>query len=168
MYEKMNTNTKLMAKSIPLALLFLLLMTVACQRPRPVPLAPAPAPSTQYQYSEQYVTAYRLNVRSGPSTKDRILAVLKRGEAVQVMQRSGNWLQVRRPPTQQYADGFTQGWVYGAYLTEYQDVISRPNDNKVHNTPPQGWDYTHQQPRSMQQSPAPQPVPQSSGFGDAL
>jgi len=106
---------------IPLALV--LLFAVGCQpRVQPAPMAPPPAPSTTYQYPQEYVTAYRLNVRSGPSTKDRIIAVLKRGEAVQIMDRVNDWLQVRRPPNQQLGD-FTVGWVYGGYITGYEDEI---------------------------------------------
>lgn len=106
-----------------LAALLLPLLIVACQpRVQPAPMAPPPAPSTSYEYPQQYVTAYRLNVRSGPSTKNNIIAVLKRGEAVQIMDRVNDWLKVRRPPHLQQG-GFGEGWVYGGYITGYEDEI---------------------------------------------
>lgn len=157
-------NMIILRQTMLLGLTVALAFALGCQRPRPVPLAPAPAPSTQYQYKEQYVTAYRLNVRSGPSVKDTILAVLKRGEAVQVLGRSGSWIRVKRPPNQQYSGGFREGWVYGAYLTEYQDQIAPPSRPSDHNTPPQGWNY--QQEPSMQAPPPPREQP--SGFGETL
>lgn len=106
-----------------LVLLFLLSMAMGCQQRAPAaPMAPAPAPSTTYEYPEQYVTAYRLNVREGPSTEYQILAVLKRGESVQILDRVNDWLKVRRPP-HVYEGGFVEGWVYGGYITGYEDEI---------------------------------------------
>ncbi len=40
------------------------------------------------------VTARGLNVRSGPSTNDRILGVLHRGDSVQEIGRSNGWVQI--------------------------------------------------------------------------
>lgn len=131
------------------------LVILGCQRRMaPAPMAPPPAPSTTYQYEAQYVTAYRLNVRSGPGTNHRIIAVLKRGEAVQILQRSGNWFLVQRPLEMQAQSGFSQGWVYGGYLTGYQNEIPTTQGVKPQGTQQQQWNV-----------PARQEQP--SGFGDA-
>lgn len=57
----------------------------------------------------KYVTASTLNVRSGPSTKDKIITSVKKNQAVPVTKTSGTWSQVN-------VSGKT-GWVSSKYLT---------------------------------------------------
>ena len=114
--------------------------------PQPHPAPPPPA------YETQYVTAYRLNVRQEPVAGSHILAVLARGELVEILDRSGDWLLVRRPP-QAYSD-FFQGWVYGAYLTGYQDMIAPPRP-KAPSKP------------TLDTEPQTPPSDNESGFDDA-
>lgn len=106
---------------------FVLLATGCVQRVQPVPLAPAPAPGTEYVYRQEFptrqVTATRLNVRQGPATSYGILAVLRHGEPVEVLQRVGNWFMIRRPQGAPLAGGYQEGWVYGGYLSGYEQEI---------------------------------------------
>lgn len=51
-----------------------------------------------------------LNMRTGPSTKDRILHVLKNGDSVRVLRISGNWARVRHATK-------GEGWVYMPLLS---------------------------------------------------
>lgn len=53
------------------------------------------------------VTASRLNVRSGPSTRNRIILTARRGNRFTVLQRSGSWKRVR------LSSG--SGWLYHPY-----------------------------------------------------
>jgi uncharacterized protein YraI len=57
----------------------------------------------------RYVTAARLNVRSGPSTRYRRIGALDRGSKVSVIDSSGSWRKV----TLQSGTG----WVHGKYLS---------------------------------------------------
>ncbi len=57
------------------------------------------------------VTANSLNVRSGPGTNFRVVGVLRRGEQVTILERSGGWLRV--------AAGRDRGWVAGNYISTY-------------------------------------------------
>jgi uncharacterized protein YraI len=57
----------------------------------------------------RYVTASRLNVRSGPSTRYRRIGSLARGTRVNVIDSSGSWRKV------QLSSG--SGWVHGRYLS---------------------------------------------------
>ena len=64
------------------------------------------------------VTASALNVRSGPSTRNRILGVTRRGEQWPVLGRSGSWVKVRF----RSADG----WVHGRYVQTVTVSTPRP------------------------------------------
>lgn len=66
----------------------------------------APSASTTYGT----VTAYALNVRSGPGTAYRVLTTVPRGTRAALMGRSGFWYNVR------FASGLA-GWVYSAYFS---------------------------------------------------
>jgi L,D-peptidoglycan transpeptidase YkuD (ErfK/YbiS/YcfS/YnhG family) len=57
----------------------------------------------------KYVTASVLNVRSGPSTKYKVVATVKKNQAVTVIQTSGSWNKI--------TVGSKKGWVSGKYLT---------------------------------------------------
>lgn len=57
------------------------------------------------------VTASALNVRSGPSTSDRTVDSIRRGEEVLLVSESGGWAHVRIE-----GDG-VDGWVSKRYLT---------------------------------------------------
>ncbi len=52
----------------------------------------------------------RINVRTGPSTKNRIVGVIKTGDAVRVMSRGEGWTQVRVVETG------AEGWIPEGYL----------------------------------------------------
>ncbi len=92
----------------------------------PYPYEPYPAPPPPLAPLEtQYVTAYQLNVRAAPQPGTEILGVLQQGELVEILSRSDRWLLVRRPPYEGRT-WFPQGWVYGAYLTGYEDLIPLP------------------------------------------
>lgn len=57
----------------------------------------------------KYITADVLNVRSGPSTKYKVVTTGKRNQAVKVTQTKGSWDKV--------IIGSKTGWVSGKYLT---------------------------------------------------
>ena len=56
-----------------------------------------------------YVTATALNLREKPTTRARILVRLTRGQELEVVQKSGEWIEVR-------ANEKTAGWVHGNYV----------------------------------------------------
>lgn len=56
------------------------------------------------------IGASAVNLRTGPSSSSQQLAVLQPGEAVQIGQTNGGWIEVTR------ADGST-GWIYASYLS---------------------------------------------------
>jgi hypothetical protein len=158
-----------------LAVLLLSVLLVAlwgCRR-YPYPYEPYPAPPPPLAPLEvQYVAAYRLNVRAAPQPGTEILGVLQQGEPVEILGRSDNWLLVRRPPY--YGRSWLpQGWVYGAYLTGYEELIPLPKSLKsktakaaapaAAKTPPQ--EPRTGEPEDTGQSPAPTGV--ESGLEDA-
>ncbi|MBS4220503.1 SH3 domain-containing protein [Bacillus sp. FJAT-49711] len=57
----------------------------------------------------KYVTASALNVRTGPSTKNKVITIIKKNHAVKVTQTSGSWDKVKV--------GSKTGWVSNKYLT---------------------------------------------------
>lgn len=56
-----------------------------------------------------YVDTASLNVRAGPSTDWQVENSVKRGEALLVIDRKGDWLRVS------FDDGSKEGWVHGYY-----------------------------------------------------
>lgn len=54
------------------------------------------------------VRANRLNVRSGPGTKNPVVGKLERNQVVEVTGRQRNWVAVK--------SGSVEGWVYNRYL----------------------------------------------------
>lgn len=51
------------------------------------------------------VTDPMVNIRSGPSMKDKVLTTVKKGDKLEVLGEIGSWYNVKLP------DG-TQGWIY--------------------------------------------------------
>jgi len=102
-------------RTATLMLICLLVATgLGCQasiNARPKQPAPPPPPPVW----QETVTAYELNVRSGPGPKFSGVNVLHRGEMVEILGREGNWIQIRNPRV-------PFGWVYGAYLTGFGDI----------------------------------------------
>ncbi|MFN2237965.1 MAG: SH3 domain-containing protein [Thermoanaerobaculia bacterium] len=99
-------------------LLSFLLGLAACQSTAPVvePETPgetiavvADAPETPIGMAR--VTATSLNVRSGPSTSDAIVASVRRNQRVTLLSRNGAWARIR------VASG-EPGWVAARYLRE--------------------------------------------------
>ena len=84
--------------------------------PAPSP-APPPAPGTMVAT----VTAYHLNMRSGPGTSYSILTVLDRGAEVTLSYRNqaGNWVYGT------LSNG-TQGWIHAGYIRTPQAVTVLP------------------------------------------
>ncbi len=69
---------------------------VAFVPPQPLVIPAAAAPITETPTEVQYVTGSSVNVRSGPSTRDAVVARLTRGEAVTVVWMEDNgWARVR-------------------------------------------------------------------------
>lgn len=79
---------------------------------------PVPPPSTE---PVGQVTAYRLNVRAGPSMNDSLVGVLRRGEWVRLLGRDtrSSWLQIRQPDQ-------TEGWVSARYIRSGVPIHTLP------------------------------------------
>jgi hypothetical protein len=86
----------------------------------PPPPPPAAAPTVRTERA----TIQGLNLRQGPSSKTPALGSLDKDEAVQVLERQGNWIRVRT------ADG-REGFAYGAYLTGFDIRPARPRPGKA-------------------------------------
>jgi SH3 domain protein len=69
-------------------------------------LAPSPASAEKAWVRDEI----RLNLRTGPSVGNRIVGVVKTGDAVQVLSRGDGWTQVRN-----VEDG-KEGWIPEGYL----------------------------------------------------
>ncbi|MBE7555743.1 MAG: SH3 domain-containing protein [Anaerolineales bacterium] len=82
------------------------------------PPPPAPPPSTE---AWGYVTANRLNVRSGPSLYYPVMGWVYRGEQVRLLGRTydGTWLRVQA--------GYNfRGWVSGYYIRSNVPIFNLP------------------------------------------
>lgn len=66
-------------------------------------------PEPIFAQKNMYVDASRLNVRNGPDKTDKVIWTLKRDQKVMVVNKSGDWLQVKGTRF--------NGWVFGTYLT---------------------------------------------------
>ncbi len=66
----------------------------------------------------QYVDASRLNVRNGPSKKNKVIWTLKRDQQVTITQRKGVWAKIRGPRF--------KGWVHSGFLTPKPSPHSQP------------------------------------------
>lgn len=69
----------------------------------------------------KYVTASVLNVRSGPSTGNKVITTVKKNQAVTVTGTSGSWNKIA-------ANGKT-GWVSSKYLTSSAPSAPKPTGN---------------------------------------
>ena len=65
-----------------------------------------------------YVTPGVLNMRSGPSTRDKVIRRLERGLELTVLARQEKWVRLR------LEDG-VEGWVHGDYVGTVADVRAR-------------------------------------------
>ena len=89
---------------------------------RPAPASPAiqgqPAPLTNSSQPSQapvvletrYVTASSLNVRGEPSTSGQVLASMRKGQSIDVLDSQGGWLLISLSNTR-------QGWVSAQYTS---------------------------------------------------
>lgn len=66
---------------------------------KPAPVDPAPPPDKE-KYG--YVTCSRLNVRSGPSTKNHSVGVVEKGTKLKVLGKTGNWYEVEYKGVKRY------------------------------------------------------------------
>lgn len=66
---------------------------------KPAPVDPAPPPDKE-KYG--YVTCSRLNVRSGPSTKNHSVGVVEKGSKLKVLGKTGNWYEVEYKGVKRY------------------------------------------------------------------
>lgn len=81
----------------------------------PTPATPAPAAGAGELYA---VSSSRLNARSGPSTRYRILRTLQRGFRLRATGSSGSW--------RSFQLGNEQAWVYGPYLSKVGPATAPP------------------------------------------
>lgn len=126
---RLNWNVRKPAMWL-LAALFVLLGACRPQVPPPLP----PLPPDQPAYRMETVTADALNVRRSPSKHGEVLIVLQKGSTVEIAGRDGDWIQILTPRRQ-------YGWVYGAYITGFDDIRKRRSSNdRVKSRPavPQG------------------------------
>ena len=72
----------------------------------------------------EQVTAYRLNLRRGPSTNTVIVAVLQKGDSLQIESKKGAWLKVSAP-------GGKTGWVYNRYVSGYTSGPESETDGQA-------------------------------------
>jgi uncharacterized protein YgiM (DUF1202 family) len=88
---------------------------VAQAAPAPAPAAPAPEPDPPEQTPMEsaralYIKTMLANFREAPGTTGRILAVLRKGTRVDVLEARNQWYRVR------LADG-REGWVAESVTT---------------------------------------------------
>jgi uncharacterized protein YraI len=99
-----------------------------------MPPAPMPSPPSE---PTGYVTAYRLNVRSGPSLHDSLIGVLNRGSWAALVGRdtTSTWLQIRLSDS-------SQGWVFARYIWSDMPIYTLPvTGGSVPNPPPETIGY---------------------------
>lgn len=130
----MNRPARLFAASV-------FALAVSCQAPAPPPepeVAPAPAPSPEGKapgvpIGMVRITASKLNVRSGPSASDPVVASVRRGERLALLERAKKgWMKVA------LASGET-GWVSSQYAKEVRNC-SPDRDFRVIDAPPLSFD----------------------------
>lgn len=74
----------------------------------------------------KYVTASSLNMRSGPSTKNKIIMSVKKNKSVKVIATKGSWSKA--------TIGKKTGWMSSKYLTTKKPIIKKaktPTNNKA-------------------------------------
>ena len=77
--------------------------TEGAAAPAPTP-TPTPVPPAANKGGNATVTASLLFIRKDPSTNYSAVGMLRKGERIQVLETSGNWLKIK------------DGWVYSAYV----------------------------------------------------
>jgi hypothetical protein len=77
----------------------------------PTPPAPAPPPKLQ----PQAMVIRDVNLRAAPSTSAQVIASLKQGTPVTILDRQGNWDHLEIVISGQIS---RQGWAYGSYIGE--------------------------------------------------
>jgi len=77
----------------------------------PAPPAPAPPPKLQ----PQAMVIRDVNLRAAPSTNAQVIAGLKQGTAVTILDRQGNWDHLQIVISGQIS---REGWAYGSYIGE--------------------------------------------------
>ena len=113
-----------------LYLLMLLSLAIGCKvgsdyspqvQPKNMPKTPEVSTQDVQKQVAQYeqVTAYMLNLRQKPSVHSKIIGTLRKGDDVKVLGQKNNWIKVQ-------ALSLDKGWVYGAYLTHFEDNIKKP------------------------------------------
>jgi hypothetical protein len=85
-------------------------VTEVQEQPKPAQVASEPAPSAPVAVKTLEVIK-TASIRSGPSTKSKILTTLKKGAKVEHLGKSGNWLNVK------LSTGVT-GWVFNTLVKE--------------------------------------------------
>jgi uncharacterized protein YgiM (DUF1202 family) len=81
------------------------------------PLAAEPTPVSKPPMETARVTSSQLNLRSGASSNSSILGVLKKGDALEVLSRKKDWVEV------QSAEG-RRGWVAARYLSSEATALA--------------------------------------------
>jgi hypothetical protein len=80
--------------------------------------------SCEPQYESTYVVPTVLNVRKGPSTKQSVVAKVRRGQELKVLARQDPWINIRMANDR-------EGWVHGNYVGSPADVrVSLQKDLK--------------------------------------
>jgi hypothetical protein len=86
----------------------------------PAPLAPPPPPKPVYPVA---TVARSVNMRAQPAVGAAVIANLKRGAEVAILERNGNWDRVQISG----ADGkVQQGWVFGSYVGDAAAAPAAP------------------------------------------
>ena len=63
------------------------------------------------------VTSSHLNLRKEPSTRSRVLGVLRKGDELEVDRLSGKWAKVKTSDDR-------EGWVYVRYITGFEELFT--------------------------------------------
>ncbi len=78
--------------------------------------------SCQPDLESTYVVPTVLNVRKGPSTKNPVIAQVRRGQELKVVARQAPWVSIQLSDT-------SEGWVHGDYVGTPADVRASLNQD---------------------------------------
>jgi uncharacterized protein YraI len=78
--------------------------------------------SCQPDLESTYVVPTVLNVRKGPSTKNPVIAQVRRGQELKVVARQAPWVNIQLSET-------SEGWVHGDYVGTPTDVRASLNQD---------------------------------------
>jgi len=78
--------------------------------PSPTPQRQEPQPKATADASRLFVSVARANLRAGPDTNSKILAVLLKGTKLEVVSKANQWYRVR-------LDNGTEGWIAESVVT---------------------------------------------------